>query len=102
MNLTNWQRPQWIPRWLNVPLIIFIVFIIVLLFFGDNNYIRINQYKAQINELKGQIKANEDTAALYNGKIRELNSDRETLERLAREKYGMKRINEEVYVTDIP
>ena len=35
-------------------------------------------------------------------KVNELNTDKETLERIAREKYGMKRHNEDVYKTDIP
>ena len=69
---------------------------------GENNYMRIYDYERQINELKAEIKANEDSAAMYEAKTRELNTDRETLERIAREKYGMKRANEEVFVTDIP
>ena len=39
---------------------------------------------------------------MYEKKIRELNTDRATLEKIAREKYGMKKDYEEVYVTDIP
>ena len=39
---------------------------------------------------------------MYEAKANELNTDKESLERLVREKYGMKRTNEEVYVTDIP
>ena len=77
----NFQRPKWIPRWLNVPLVIVVVFVITLAFFGDNNYLLTSKYRKQINEL---------------------NTDNETLERLVREKYGMKRTNEEVYITDIP
>ena len=96
------QRPKWIPRWLNIPLLIFVGFVVVLLFFGDNNYMRISKYRSQINELKSQIKNNEDSAAMYEAKINELNTDKESLERLVREKYGMKRINEEVFTTDIP
>ena len=96
------QRPKWIPRWLTIPLLIFVGFVVVLLFFGDNNYMRISKYRSQINELKSQIKNNEDSAAMYEAKINELNTDNETLERLVREKYGMKRTNEEVYITDIP
>lgn len=102
MAIFNFQRPRWIPRWLNIPLIIFVGFVVVLLFFGDNNYMRINQYRSQINELKSQIKSNQDSAATYDAKVNELNTDNESLERLVREKYGMKRINEEVYITDIP
>jgi cell division protein FtsB len=96
------QRPKWIPRWLNIPLLIFVGFVVVLLFFGDNNYMRISKYRSQINDLKSQIKNNEDSAAIYDAKVNELNTDKESLERLVREKYGMKRVNEEVYITDIP
>ncbi|MBQ1724979.1 MAG: septum formation initiator family protein [Muribaculaceae bacterium] len=94
------KRPSWVPRWLNIPLIIFIAFIVSLLLFGDNNYLKINELKSRINELKAEIKLNEDSAAIYEAKVRELNTDRETLERIAREKYGMKRQNEDVYVVE--
>lgn len=102
MSIFNFKRPKWIPRWLNIPLVIFMAFVVVLLFFGDNNYMRINSYRSQINELKSQIKNNKDSAAMYEAKINELNTDKESLERLVREKYGMKRTNEEVFITDIP
>ena len=102
MALFNIQRPKWISRWLNIPLLIFLAFVVVLLFFGDNNYMRISKYRSQINELKSQINNNEDSAAMYDAKVNELNTDNESLERLVREKYGMKRVNEEVYITDIP
>jgi cell division protein FtsB len=83
-------------------LLIFLAFVVLLLFFGDNNYMRISKYRSQINDLKSQIMNNEDSAAMYDAKVQELNTDNETLERLVREKYGMKRVNEEVYMTDIP
>ena len=102
MSIFNFKRPTWIPRWLNIPLLIFVGFVVVLLFFGDNNYMRINKYRSQINDLKSQIKNNEDSAAMYEAKVNELNTDNESLERLVREKYGMKRINEEVFITNIP
>ena len=102
MSLFNFQRPKWIPRWLNIPLVLFLAFIVVLLFFGENNFIRTSKYRSQINELKSQIKNYEDSASMYEAKTNELNTDNESLERLVREKYGMKRINEEVYITDIP
>ena len=102
MSPFNFQRPKWIPRWLNIPLLIFIAFVVVLLFFGENNYIRISKYRSEINDLKSQIKNNLDSAAVYDAKVNELNTDNESLERLVREKYGMKRVNEDVYVTDIP
>ena len=102
MDLFNFQRPKWIPRWLNIPLCIFVIFVVTLLFYGDNSFIRSTRYRSQINELKSQIKAYEDSAAMYDAKVNELNTDNESLERLVREKYGMKRVNEEVFITDIP
>lgn len=102
MALFDIKRPKWMPRWLNIPLLIFMGFVVVLLFFGDNNYVKISKYRSQINDLKSQIKNNKDSAAMYDAKVNELNTDNESLERLVREKYGMKRTNEEVYITDIP
>ena len=96
------ERPSWMPRWLNVPLVLVIAFVVTLAFFGDNNYLLTSKYRSQINELKSQIKNNQDSTAMYNAKINELKTDDETLEHLSREKYGMKRANEEVYITDIP
>ena len=96
------QRPKWIPRWLNLPFIIFVAFIMMLLFFGENNYMRINSYKQQINALKAEIQANQDSARYYQAKLDELHTDRETLEKIAREQYGMKRTNEEGFITDLP
>jgi cell division protein FtsB len=102
MALFDFQRPKWIPRWVNIPLLIFIAFVVVLAFFGDNSFMRSTEYRSQINGLKSQIKNLEDSAAMYEQKVNELNTDNETLEHLVREKYGMKRTNEEVYITDIP
>ena len=102
MSLFNFQRPKWLPRWVNIPLLIFVVFVLTLLFYGDNSFIRSTKYRKQINELKSQIKNYEDSASAYEAKVNELNTDNESLERLVREKYGMKRINEEVFITDIP
>lgn len=96
------KRPSWIPRWLNLPLVIFVIFLVVLLFCGENNFMQITSYKKQIRDLKMEIKNNEDSALIYEKKAAELNTDRETMERIAREKYNMKRPNEEVYTTDIP
>ncbi len=96
------KRPSWIPLWLSLPFIIFIAFIAVLLFWGENNYLQINEQKKEIDKVNAQIKELEDSARYYERKTQELNTDKETLEKIAREQYGMKRTNEEVFVTDIP
>lgn len=93
---------RWIPRWLSLPLIIIVAFLIVMIFYGDNSYLKSKEYSEKIDELTKEIKANRDSAAYYRRKSHELSTDRETLEKIAREQYGMKRANEDVYITDIP
>lgn len=95
------KRPKWIPLWLSIPFLIFLAFIVMLLFFGENNYMEISKQKSEINKLNSQIKNMEDSAQYYERKYQALNTDKENLEKLARENYGMKRINEDVYITDI-
>lgn len=93
---------RWIPRWLSFPLIIIIAFLFVMIFYGENSYLKNKEYGAKINELKQEIKANRDSAKYYQQKAQELSTDRETLEKIAREQYGMKKAYEDVYITDIP
>ena len=95
------KRPKWIPLLLSIPFLIFLAFIVMLLFFGENNYMEISKQKSEINKLNSQIKNMEDSAQYYERKYQALNTDKENLEKLARENYGMKRINEDVYITDI-
>lgn len=93
---------RWIPRWLSLPLIIIILFLFVMIFYGENSYLKNKEYGEKINELKKEIKANQDSAKYYQRKAKELSTDRETLEKIAREQYGMKKSYEDVYITDIP
>ena len=95
------KRPKWLPLWLNLPFLIFLAFILMMLFFGEYNYMEISKQKSEINNLNAQIKSKEDSAMYYEKKFRELDTDKENLEKLAREQYGMKRTNEDVYETDI-
>ena len=102
MKLKKIKRPKWIPLWLSIPFIIFIAFIVMLLFFGENNYMQISEQKVEIDKVKAQIKEQEDSAQDYIHKTQELNTDKETLEKIVREQYNMHRSNEEVFRTDIP
>ncbi len=102
--LNQWKglKPKWVPEWVTFTFVVFVVFVVMMLFYGESSYLKSNEYTQQINVLKQEIKENRDTAQVYKRKIQELNTDKESLERVAREKYGMKRENEDVYVTDIP
>ena len=90
------------PRWLSLPLVIIVVFIGYTFFWDDNSYSRTQEHQRRINELNEEIQHNVDSAKFYERKLKELHTDHETLEKIAREQYGMKRDNEDVYITDIP
>jgi len=102
--LNQWKglKPKWVPEWVTFTFVVFVIFVVFMLFYGESSYMKSNEYTQQINELKREIKENRDTTRLYQQKIKELNTDKESLERIAREKYGMKHENEDVYVTEIP
>lgn len=93
---------RWWPGWLHMPFFVIIGFLIVMIFFGDNSYLKIVGYNEHIDALNAEIKANRDSAAYYIQQSHMLETDPETLEKIAREHYGMKRDKEDVYVTDIP
>ena len=95
-------KPKWVPEWVSITFVVFVAFTLLMLFYGESSYLKTSEYDKQISELKREIKENHDTAQVYMRKVNELNTDRETLERIAREKYGMKREIEDVYITDIP
>ena len=83
------------------PLILIIPVAIFLLFYSDNSYLNKTENQAQIDELKAEIKTNIDSAAYYERKAAALDTDPESLEKIAREQYGMKCDNEDVYITQI-
>jgi hypothetical protein len=101
MSSDKLKRKLWIPQWFSIPLLIIIIFLIIILFFHENSYMKSVTYGTKISELKEEIKKNNDSAAYYERKVTDLNTDKETLEKIAREQYNMKRENEDVYITDI-
>ncbi|MGN1245144.1 MAG: septum formation initiator family protein [Muribaculaceae bacterium] len=93
-------RRKWV-RWLTSPIIVVVGIAVFLLFYSDNSYINRTEHQDQIDELRAEIKTNLDSTAYYERKAASLNTDRERLEKIAREQYGMKRDNEDVYIMDI-
>lgn len=79
-------------------LAIFIIFII----FIDENKFRIQRikYDAEINDLRKQIAAQNDTTEYYNRRIEELKTDKNIIEQVAREQYLMSKPNEDIYLIE--
>ena len=83
---------------INYYIVVFIGFAIYITFIAEHNYMRIIEYDREIKELNSQVEATQDSFKLYSQKLSELNTDRETLERIVREEYHMKRDAEDVYI----
>ena len=82
----------------NLWIVVVVAFGVYITFFSDYNYFRSMEYDARIKDLKAQIKECDDSTAVYRERLRLLESDHETLERIVREEYLMKRENEDLYI----
>ena len=83
---------------LQIGILLFIV--IMLFFFSDTNIMkRINSDK-EIKTLKNQIEFYRKKTEADKTKLNELQSDKDNLEKFARENYLMKKENEEVFVIE--
>lgn len=84
----------------NLWIVVVVAFGVYITFFSDYNYFRSMEYDVRIKDLKAQIKECDDSTAVYRERLRLLESDHETLERIVREEYLMKRENEDLYIVN--
>ena len=81
-------------------LITILVFLLVVVFLDENGLMKRAQYRQEISTLKSEIQKyrtqyNEDTQ-----KLKELMENPEALEKIAREKYFMKKPNEDIFIIE--
>lgn len=91
---------KWLRRYFSITLAAVVAFVMFVLFFNENSFMRNVELKREIEALKAEIRDNEDTLRYYQDSIEKLNTDRETMEKIVREQYHMQRPSEDVYVTD--
>jgi cell division protein FtsB len=88
-----------IPNWLkNRYAFTILVFLVFLLFFDQNNIITQYEYKSQLNKLEEEKEYFNQEITKTRKELDELTKNPTTLEKFAREKYYMKKANEEVFV----
>lgn len=90
----------WIKRYVSIPLLLVIAFVVFVLFFNENSMMRAMDYNAEIRSLEAEIAQYEDTLRYYEALNRRLDSDPVELERIVREHYHMQRPSEDVYIFD--
>ena len=83
--------------WGKAVLVIFVIFII---FIDENSCIQRIRYDAEINDLRQQIAAQNDTTNYYNRQIERLKTDKNVVEQIAREQYYMSKPNEDIYIVE--
>lgn len=84
----------------NYFFILVIAFGVYITFFSDYNYMRVMEYETRIKQLQSEIKTCNDSTEVYRQRLDKLNSDPETMERIVREDYLMKRDNEDIYIVN--
>lgn len=95
------QNKRWYHYLLNKYIIIGVFFLIWMLFFDQNSYILHKELNKDIEKL------NEDNVYLEKRlkseveELEDLKNNPEKIEKLAREKYLMKRENEDIFVIEI-
>lgn len=83
----------------NVFVIILIPFIIWMVFFDENSYLVHRKFDKEIEDLESTISFYEEKIAKDKETIKKLEDSLE-LERFAREKYLMKKENEDIYIIE--
>lgn len=81
-------------------LITIVMFLVIIVFLDENNLINRFQHKNEIRVMKSDIEEyrkqfNEDTE-----RLKELTDNPEGLEKIAREKYLMKKPNEDIFILE--
>lgn len=81
-------------------LFVLVTFGIIIVFVDDNNLMTRAKHKAEIIELKSEIAKYRKQYEEDMAKMKELTENPENLEKIAREKYLMKRENEDVFIIE--
>jgi cell division protein FtsB len=81
-------------------IIILLVLIVMLFFLSDSNVTKRIKYETQINNMESQIEFYRQQTETDKEKLNELQSNKDDLEKFARENYLMKKENEDIFIVD--
>ena len=83
---------------LNKYVLVIIVFLTITFTVGDSNLYKRHQYDEKIQTLEKEIKYYQREIEINRKKLEDLHSNKERLERFAREEYFMKEEDEDVFI----
>ena len=79
-------------------LITIVSFLVIIVFLDENSLIQRNKHREEINVLTSEIEKYRKQFEEDTQKLKELTNNPEALEKIAREKYLMKKPNEDVFI----
>ena len=79
-------------------LITIVAFLVIIVFLDENSLIQRNKHREEINALTSEIEKYRKQFEEDTRKLKELTSNPEALEKIAREKYLMKKPNEDIFI----
>lgn len=82
----------------NKYLLASVLFLAFIMFFDDRDLITNYHYRRQLGELQQSKKFYEDETNKTRAELEQLKADASTIEKYAREKYLMKRDNEDIFL----
>lgn len=85
-------------RFFNKYLVTLVIFAVILGFLDENNLMRRFQYTREESRLRSEIEKYRNEYEENTERLNELAVDSGAIERIAREKYLMKKPNEDIYV----
>ena len=85
---------------INAYWLVTIAFLIVTLTVGDSSLYKRYTYDEKIRSLEREIEHYQKEIEVNSKKLNDLHTDKEGLERFAREEYLMKRANEDIFIIE--
>ena len=99
MTFSSFKKNKAFKIFTNIFVIIFVPFVIWMLFFDENSYLTHRKYNKKIENLQNTNLFYKTKTEAYKATIKKL-KDSLQLERFAREKYLMKKENEDIYIIE--
>jgi len=99
MTFNKFKKNKIVKIITNIFVLILVPFLVWMLFFDENSYLTHRKFDKEINDLERTITFYKKNIAADKATIKKL-QDSIQLERFAREKYLMKKENEDIYVIE--
>lgn len=75
-----------------------VLFLLFMGFFDDHSYLQLQRLRHQQSKIEAEIASYRDSIAEYEEHIKEVSGNGAEMEKFAREKLMMKKVNEDVYI----